>query len=268
MTRCPIHIHTLRVAVCVMTVLIFIGSVFSPRQSQAATFDHRYSAYTRVLKNYVKDGWVQYRKLKIGRKDLDVYVHDMATLKNRELQSFSKTQAKAFWINAYNALTLKLIIDHDPVSSIRSIEGAWDKEHFKVAGKKRSLSTIEHKILRKTYADPLVHSVLVCAAKSCPVLENTPFLPNDLKARLENASSRFAKSKTRNHYDTATNTLRASKILEWYGQDFVQNFATKNASKPKQSAVIAFLNSYGSGGIAQDATLQWMDYDWSLNGSW
>jgi len=235
-----------------------------------AAFDHSHAQLDRLLRAHVKAGSVNYGKLERARAELDAYVATLTAVSEEEATAFSRPQTKAFWINAYNALTLQLILDQRPKQSIRDIDGPWDKFHFKVAGREVSLNDIEHKILRPRYQDPRLHAVLVCAARSCPILESRAFTAKGLERRLDSASSRFAKDSSRNRFDAAGKTLHVSKIFEWYGDDFIARYAKLGGGSDKDAAIRGFLATELStpAAAASDVQIRYLDYDWSLNGNW
>jgi hypothetical protein len=236
----------------------------------AFAFDHAHSQLDKVLRAHVKQGQVNYGDLARHRAELDGYVAGLAAVSLEQERSFSPRQAKAFWINAYNALTLKLILDEKPRTSIRDIDQAWDRPRFEVAGREVSLNDIEHKILRPRFKDPRLHAVLVCAARSCPILEAKVFRAKGLERRLEAANRRFARDKSRNRFDQEAKVIYASRIFEWYGDDYIARYAKTGGGEDKLAAVRGFfIEEVGApAAAAGGAELRYLDYDWSLNGNW
>ena len=247
-------------------IVVLVTAV--PSASRAASFDHTYRALDKVLHTYVKDGLVAYGTLKRNRKNLDAYTDSLETLSIKTLAGFSQKQAMAFWINAYNALTLRLILDEQPQRSIRDLKHPWKKKRFTIAGKLMSLDDIEHAILRKTYRDGRLHAVLVCAARSCPILESHAFLPDRLEEQLEYAAQRFARDTQRNRYDAKGKELQISRIFEWYGQDLIEQYARTQQKPNKEAAIRSFFEHFLKRDIPADTRISYLDYDWTLNGSW
>ncbi len=195
-------------------------------------------------------------------------------------------EQKAYWINAYNALTLKAILDHYPIkpggfiararfpkNSIRQIADVWDTPMLRLAGKMRMLNEIEHEILRKQYHDPRLHFVLVCASIGCPLLEENAFTAADLEARLDQAARNFLNNPDKLRIDLASNTLYLSSIFDWFGEDFQSTGAGdppfKNY-KSDENGVIRFVLKYASAETKdfirrQHPKIEYLDYDWSLN---
>ena len=137
-------------------------------------FDHGHGKWDNLLKKYVNtEGYVNYGKWKASPQEPDSYLGDLQKVTYKEYTSFSKEQKSAFLINAYNAFTVKLIIDNYPIKSIKKIGGLfspWKKEFFSILdGKIKSLDPIEHEWLRKKpeLKDPRVHAAVNCASISC-----------------------------------------------------------------------------------------------------
>jgi hypothetical protein len=174
-------------------------------------------------------------------------------------KNWSANEQKAYWINAYNAFTVSLIVSKYPVKSIKDIGGKiykvntpWDIKFITIGGKKYDLNNIEHGILRKKYDDPRIHFALVCAAISCPRLRNEAYTAAKLDAQLEAAGKDFLN-------DTAKNNIRAdqadlSKYFTWYQGDFT-----------KKGSLVEFINKYSQIKIDNNTKINYLDYNWSLN---
>jgi hypothetical protein len=131
-------------------------------------FDHAYANYATALREHVKPPRVEYARLKADRASLDGAVAALDSGPARGESSWTRDQRMAFWINAYNALTLQAIVNHYPIRggwfsrgpspSIRQIPGVWTTLKWPVAGKTVTLDDIEHKILRPQFAEPRIHS--------------------------------------------------------------------------------------------------------------
>lgn len=241
-----------------------VGTSISP-----ANFDHTHQAWTSILRQYVHDGQVEYTELKgLGRQDLVGYLHLLESVSLADYEKWSREQKLAFWINAYNAYTIKLILDNFPVKSIRSI-GLLPLAGFRrtfipmdrLRGRTLSLDDIEHQILRKELREPRVHFAIVCASKSCPVLRSEAYRAAELERQLDDAAQTFIRDSTRNRFNPSTRTLYLSSIFKWFGEDFdraagsVTAFVSRYAGQPVQSAL-------REGRLR----VEYLDYDWSLNG--
>ena len=162
----------------------------------------------------------------------------------------------AYWINAYNAYTIKLILENYPLKSIMDIKqkgkSAWKIPFAKVGGKTYTLDHIEHKILRKKLFDPKIHVGVNCASGSCPKLGNKAFTEENVEAELTQLMKDFVNDSSRNKI--TTKKVKISEIFNWFKSDF-----TKNGS------VIDYLNKYSETEINSKAKISYLKYDWSLN---
>jgi hypothetical protein len=238
-------------------------------ESQPEAFDHQHSTLGAVLGTHVSDGVVAYGALAADRGALDGYLASLAALSPEELDGFSREQAMALWINAYNASTVRLILDNGPLASIRDIDEPWDKPTFAVAGQDVSLNHIEHEILRKQYPDARLHMVLVCAARSCPNLQSHAYVAERLGEQMDGASRAFVGDDQRNRFDASAGVLRVSRIFEWYGSDFVSQYAQRGGGGDEAAAIRGFFSSFSADDTvaSPDVTVEWLEYDWALNGS-
>ncbi len=251
-----------------------VGWLLSVSLSTSAfSFYHLHQHWQRVLDKFVvqigQSGAktaVKYALLKQFPQALEQYLAEVQALKPEEYKLFSEAEQLAFLVNAYNALTLKLIIDHYPVKSIKDIGGLfsspWKKEFFSLLGQKHHLDYIEHEGIRKNFNEPRIHFALVCAAKSCPALRKQAYLPGTLDKQLEEAALGFLKDPTNNRFDTEQKKLFLSSIFKWYGDDFVKKYgsvkayvATRIASTQAQSEQIQ----------SSDVKIEHVDYSWALN---
>jgi len=217
-----------------------------------------------VLAKRVRSGRVDYAAIRAAG-ELSGFVAALATI----AEPSSRAGRMAFWINAYNGLTLHLVASNWPLRSIRDLDGGepWKKRRFVVAGRERTLDEIEHQILRPL-ADPRVHGALVCAARGCPPLVNRPFAEASLGADLDAACAAWARS-TALRLETNPRVLHLSRIFDWYSADFPEGPAVAGAN-PAQSRAVQFLRPYvdptvGTQLIQGGFVVRWADYDWSVN---
>ena len=181
--------------------------------------------------------------------DFKAYLNVLST--NPPQENWTREDVLAYWINAYNAFTIQLIVDNYPIQSIKDIKTPWDHRFIKIGPKWYTLNDIEHKILRKM-DEPRIHFAINCASVSCPRLLNAAFTPDTLDEQLTNVTRDFLNDETRN--TISENQLRISKIFRWFGKDFKKN-----------GSLIDFLNLYSEIPIADSAKVSFMDYDWNLN---
>ncbi|MBI2944899.1 MAG: DUF547 domain-containing protein [Candidatus Wallbacteria bacterium] len=263
--------------------LALIGACLATSGLFAGDFDRTHGLYAQVLKAHVRNGLVDYAALKNGRTRLDTYVTALGAVPPQALSTWSRDDRFAYWINAYNAFTLKVIIDHYPIqgswfslyprSSIRQIPGVWDKITFTAAGRPVTLNHIEHEVLRKEFADPRLHAAINCASVSCPELRAEPFLGDRLGAQLDEAARSFATSLARNRIDLSAKVLHASQIFDWFADDFLRAYAPGGnfgGLGGKSAAAASFLAKFGppqaQAAIAAGGfQVRWLSYDWSLN---
>ena len=202
----------------------------------------------------------------------NVTAHDRALLENYIIKlsqvliaQYHRTEQLAFWINLYNALTIKIILDHYPVNSILDInispgwfnKGPWDAKLITVENEKLSLNDIEHRIIRPIWNDPLTHYALNCASYSCPNLEKNPYTGNNLKMALNQAASSYINSAR--GVSVKNKQLTISKIYDWYQVDFGGN----------EQAVMMHLEQYASPKLKKQLLdfhkIDHYVYDWALN---
>jgi uncharacterized membrane protein YdjX (TVP38/TMEM64 family) len=184
------------------------------------TFDH--GAFTALLEKYVDAaGLVDYRGLAADAKALDAY---LAALARAPLDGMGRNERLAFLINAYNAFTLRLILDHYPLKSIKDIpeDQRWDAKRWKVGGKTWSLNQIEHEQIRPHFKEPRIHFALVCAAIGCPPLRREAYTAGRLEKQLE-AQARYVHGHDRwFQFDPDANVVKRTELYDWYGGDFQQ----------------------------------------------
>jgi hypothetical protein len=247
--------------------------------SGAAGFDHAYPRYAEVLRDVVRSPRVDYAALVQRRAVLDAAVDAFAQPGEAEERAWTRDERLAFWINAYNAFTLRAIVDHYPIrahwftlqprNSIRQIDGVWTKLTWRAAGRTLTLDDIEHRILRPEFKEPRVHFAINCASVGCPPLAADPYRSATLDAQLDAAARRYLASTQGVRVDG--DALLVSRILEWYGEDFVARFAPDAAGPDRIArAVRGVIERFGPS-VAADlarkptARIKFLDYDWSLN---
>ncbi|MBV1925412.1 MAG: DUF547 domain-containing protein [Dokdonia sp.] len=213
-----------------------------------AYFDH--GTFNQLLfKNVSLAGNVNYDAIKRDWKSLRAYIKALG--QNIPTDSWSTNDKLAYWMNAYNAMTVDLILRNYPLSSIKDIKDPWDQRLWKLGDKWYNLNEIEHQILRKM-GDPRIHFGINCASFSCPPLLNEAFTAQDVDAQLDKLSRTFVNDTQRN--TITTNSIEVSKIFTWFAKDFKTN-----------GSLIDFLNKYSDTPISQKAKKRYKEYDWTLN---
>ena len=236
-----------------MRNLITIACLFLFVSIQAQT-----EIFNNLLqKNVDSKGNVNYANLKKEEGKLDTYLAYLE--KTTPSSSWSKNKQKAFWINAYNAYTIKTILNNYPTKSITKIKikgkTAWKASIAKVGGKTYSLDHIEHQILFKKFFDPRIHVGVNCASGSCPKLHNVAYTEGNIDSTLEKLTKAFVNDPKRNKI-TKANSIQVSEIFNWFKVHFTKNGGT----------VIGFINKYSNTKVSPKARVSYLSYDWSLNG--
>jgi len=244
-----------------------------------------YADYALLLKATVDDdGWVDYAAIEADGRALEGYLRALASLQRSIFETWNEDQKLAFWINAYNGLTLKLIADHYPIksgflksllypsNSIRQIPGAWDRLTFDVMGEQLTLDHIEHGILRAEFKDPRIHAALVCAAVSCPPLRNEPYRGETINEQLEDQTKAFLARPDGLRVDRAEGEVWVSAIFDWFAGDFVGGFGKprRGLLSERHSSIVNFILPHveqaEAAFLAEGAyEVKHFDYDWTLN---
>jgi hypothetical protein len=226
--------------------------------------DH--DAFDRLLKKYVdKNGMVNYKAWHASAADRATLKSYLEFLSRADLKRPASREAKlAFWINAYNALTLEGILRVYPTTSIRNHTAKlvgyniWKNLLLHVGGQKVSLDHIEHQILRPMN-EPRIHFAVVCASIGCPRLLNEAYVADRLEDQLvTNSTDFFARSQ--NFQVDGQGNLKLSQILKWYGGDF------GNSSQDQIRAITPYFPQAARDHVAKGRyTIKYLKYDWNLN---
>ena len=212
-----------------------------------------HTLWNDLLQKHVSDaGQVNYKAFKTDKAKLLSYIQGLNLIyTDASFTSLSREETLAFWINAYNALTVDLILKNYPIKSIKDIDKPWDQRFWELGDKWFNLSDIEHEILRKM-DEPRIHFAIVCASVSCPKLQNTAFTASNLETQLTNATKEFLSDPERN--ELSENSIKISKIFQWFSKDFKLD-----------GDIIDFLNQYSNIDISAKAKKSYKDYNWNLN---
>jgi hypothetical protein len=213
-----------------------------------------------LLKKHVDEtGMVNYKGMIKDSLELNKYLELLSENHPNE-KNWSEDERLAYWINAYNAFTVKLIVKYYPVESIKDIAGKipfvntpWDIKFIEIEGETYDLNNLEHGIIRKQFAEPRIHFALVCAAVSCPRLRNEAFTAAKLDAQLEDEAKYFFNNPKKNKI--SAEKIQISKLLDWYWGDF----------KDVVESRVEYVNRYSTVKANADAEVEFMDYSWELN---
>lgn len=227
--------------------------------ADAASPDH--SAFDELLHRYVHDSRVDYRGLATERPQLIGYLDSLGGIDAARL---GRDDRMALFINAYNAATLLLIVEHDSpaLASIKDIPSSkrWKDRRWRVAGATYSLDDLEHKVLRPEFGDPRVHTAINCASVGCPDLRAEAFVGTRLSAQLDDQAARFVNDPR--HVQVKGKTLHVSSIFKWFAEDFrndggsVHGFILRYAADELRRQMEA---------LGPRPKIKYLDYDWSLN---
>ena len=238
--------------------LLISCSFINQESEQSIIPNHK--IWDDLLQSHVNEfGEVNYKGMKSDSSILNQYLELLTN--NPPNSKWSNNQELAYWINLYNAETVKLITKYYPIESIKDIGSKvqipffntpWQIEFISINKKKYDLDDIEHNIIRKKFDEPRIHFALVCAAMSCPKLRNKAYKSENLNEQLDDQAKLFLADISKNQLKSAY--IKLSKIFWWYEGDF------KN-----KNSLIEFINRYSSVTIADNAQIDYMDYDWSLN---
>ena len=212
-----------------------------------------------LLKKHVSAaGKVNYKGILADSAKLNRYLNLLGS-HHPNAAHWTRNEQFAYWLNAYNAFTIKLICDNYPLKSIKDIKNGipfvntvWDLKFIKIEGATYDLNNIEHGIIRANFFDPRIHCAVNCASNSCPRLLPEAFTAEKLEAQLEFAIRDFLRDTSKNVIEK--NAVRLSSIFNWYQSDFT-----------KKGSLVQFLNLYAPIKIDEKAKISYLDYDWRLN---
>ena len=213
-----------------------------------------YSKWTTLLERHVtSSGNVNYKGFMDDIHDFDEFLIE---LREKAPQGdWSSAEKKAFYINAYNAYTIKFIITKYPVKSPKDCKfSGKDLWHFKmvlIGPQRYTLDWIENGILRKM-GDPRIHFAINCASYSCPKLMNEAFVPEKMEQQLNQVTRSFVNDPSKNRFERES--IQLSELFKWYRKDFT-----------KEGSLLEYINQFLKNPINMDADIDFLDYDWSLN---
>lgn len=255
---------------------VFLFVVVAP----ASAFDHQHQLWTSELEKYVHwqrsgvDSQVDYTRWQLHRGGLSSYLAQLSAVSQDEYAAWQREQKLAFLINAYNAFTIDLILQHYPkIDSIKQIGGwfrsPWRLKFFRLLGRSMSLDEVEHSFLRQqgVFDDPRSHFAIVCASLSCPPLSDQAYRPQNIDAQLEIATRRFLSDVQRNRYDAQQNRFFVSKIFKWFEDDFIGYKGGEDLLDFFSQYQSSFSRQWPYAKVASQrvATIEFLPYDWNLN---
>jgi len=293
--------NTSKIGLIVILALFLVSLLIQPAQNsftiisygleevKTDSFDHSYATYNSLLKRYVINARVNYEGFINSRAEFETFLRALGSVDEDVFESWTEEQRLAFWINAYNAFTIKAIIDHYPIKrsftlvgifyapsdSILQIKGVWTKLQFRALGNMVTLEEIEHETLRKKFNEPRIHMAINCASISCPDLRNEAYTPEKLEEQLADASTNFVNNPDKGVYvNEQSGKVKLSKIFKWFGDDFINNYGSKklfNNYSLKENAVLNFTSDYIESEEVKEYLMNnklkigYLGYDWHLN---
>ena len=251
----------MRSAGVLLAAVLAGANVSSP--AAPAGFDH--SPWDAVLKRYVNAiGEVDYAALKASRAPLAAYVASLAAASpDSRKELFPDRSAElAYWLNAYNALTILGVVDAYPTKSVRdlgALYGFFRRKDYVLGGRKLSLQDLENEIIRKRYHDARIHFAIVCASVSCPRLDREALAADRLEEQLDRVTRRSMAEERNVAIDAGMKTVTLTILFKWYAEDFggpALDFVRRYSSPAR----VALLDQAG-----KQAKIRFFDYDWSIN---
>jgi len=244
-----------------LSILFLLTTLFSCKTINGIQTDSKpisHDIFNGLLKkNVTETGFVNYENFIADSLKLNSYLQLIETNYPNE-KTWSREEIMAYWINAYNAYTIQLIIRNYPLESIKDIQpgvafinSVWDIKFISIEGQTLDLNNIEHNILRKM-EEPRIHFAVNCASYSCPKLLNEAYTANKLEKQLQQQAIDFINDATRNKI--TTESAQVSSIFNWFTGDFTKNGILKE-----------FINTYSELKISEDTKIEFMEYDWRLN---
>jgi len=228
---------------------------------KSGNIDH--DQWDEILSRFVdENGHVDYVGLLSDRNKLTSYLK-LLSENPPDPVSWTINERIAYWINAYNAFTVDLILQHYPIESIKDIgsriripfiNSPWDIKFIRIENRKLDLNNIEHGILRKEFDEPRIHFAIVCASMSCPGLRREAYTSSKLDFQLNQQAEIFINDIFKNEIETEK--LKISKIFQWFKGDFT-----------KDGTLIEYLNKFSNVQIQSNAKVEFKPYDWDLNQS-
>ncbi len=245
----------------ILAIVLIVGlSNCSVKDVTSSSQPISHEVWDELLQKYVnEEGWVNYKGFIKDSTKMNRYLE---LLKNNHpnTKNWTRNERYAYWINAYNAFTVSLIMKHYPVASIKDIKNGipfvntvWDIKFIKIEGQTYDLNNLEHGIIRPKFKDARAHFAVNCASYSCPKLLNEAYTPAKLEEQLNQQARAFLVDKTKNIIENPA-SIQLSKIFSWYGGDF-------KAEKP----LIDYINQYAPLKVNQDVNIEYLDYQWTLN---
>lgn len=256
-----------RLAFGAMSAVLVVMAVLLCSQCRAIRVDSTdepvsHAQWDALLKRHVDaDGWVDYGGFVRDSAALNAYLRLLSSSHPSDA-GWTREEQMAYWINAYNAFTVKLVADHYPVAGIKEIRPGlpfvntvWDIKFINIQGRVYDLNNIEHNILRPVFKDARIHAAVNCASYSCPKLRGEAYEADRLDEQLDDAMRNFIRDPLRNRIAADGSSAALSELFKWFSGDFNE----------ASGSVRAFINRYAEVPLQESAGITYIDYDWRLN---
>jgi hypothetical protein len=213
--------------------------------------------YDALLKKYVVDGSVRYGAWKGNADDMAAIEKVTTAIGNESPKGLSRDEQLAFYINAYNAWTIKLVLDRYPLKSVRDhspLFGMFTQKNIRLGGTKMSLNHLEKQLILKQFKDSRVHFAVNCASKSCPPLNTKAYDAETLNKELNERTKAFTLDSLGVQESKDGKKVKVSSIFKWYDDDF-----------KGEGGAVEFINKNRGDALPSDAKVEYQEYDWTLN---
>lgn len=227
------------------TILFTLLSIISFNASAQGENDSLNAFFNKNVRN----GLVDYQAIKNNQTEI---LNNLIKATNSALKTVDKKQLKANYINIYNLIVIKQIVDNFPISTPNEVPGFFDKNTFNINGEKTTLNNLEHKVIRPIFSDPRIHFALVCGAIGCPPIQKFSYKKKTIEQQLELVTTEAINNVNFIKISKDGLSAKVSEIFSWYAQDFGGN----------SKAVIEFINKYSTSQILK---IGYYPYNWSLN---
>lgn len=241
------------------------------KPAAVAGFDQTHKLWNDVLTARVKSDGFDYKGLKSDRAKLDAYIASLEAVKPDEFAKWSAKEQFAFWIDAYNAYTIRRVVDSYPIASIKDLGddkvSVWDRDLAPLGAlapdlkkPKLTLNDIENKILRAKFKDARVHAAINCASQGCPPLRAEAITAEKLDKQLDDQVKHWLADTSRNRFDKSKNALELSSIFDWFKDDFIRDAGSVQAWLAQRLPDdAAWLDP------KKKLDMKFLDYSWKLN---
>ncbi|MDG2046338.1 MAG: DUF547 domain-containing protein [Halioglobus sp.] len=235
--------------------LLFLAMLFIPFPA-AAELD--LVAWDALLKKAVINGYVDYTQWQNNPK-FNLLVDQIGTTDSSKM---GRQEKLVFYINAYNILAARGILDGSSPGSLLSRYVYFKRDAYLVSENRTTLHALEHNLIRPLQ-EPRIHFAIVCASKSCPILQSKAYTLQDLDQQLTSAAKGFVNNPQRNHFNVATRRAELSSIFKWFEDDFVA------AAGSLQAYLAPLVDNREAAELLEQAAFEisYRKYDWRLNGT-